>query len=405
MLEGLGRIKVPKSSDVLAERLKQEILGDGYNLGAALPTERELVSTTGLSRGSVREALRILEAQGLVHTRAGRYGGTTVSQPTADQLAEHINLFAKGRSVTLSALVEVRLALEPMVAALAAERRTENDLSNLRAIAERIDWAADNDLSAFLEENVNWHDAIAAASHNDLLHAFATSVRDEIQAGEIKHALRFTLDVSWKPHLWPARHDAPSGGPKSPPMGTRVRLKSNFDISKFSATNQVVLKALKKYGMFLADNGGGWFVNGAPNPKFNDDDLHLLIQITPRTAFEVVDTSTWMVDPNSAQAMSKPYRTATVHSLDLSRVRAYPNPWRADQPYGRQITFDHLPDSATVRVFTISGRLVKTLTISGGLATWDLRNSAGELVASGLYIYLVTAPDGQKIRRQIALIR
>jgi GntR family transcriptional regulator, transcriptional repressor for pyruvate dehydrogenase complex len=176
MLEGLGRIKVPKSSDVLAERLKQEILGDGYNLGASLPTERELVSTTGLSRGSVREALRILEAQGLVNTRAGRYGGTTVSQPTTVQLASHVNLYAKGRSVPISALVEVRLALEPMVAALAAERRTDEDLAILHAIAERIDWASDNDLSAFLEENVNWHDAIAAASHNDLLHAFATSV-------------------------------------------------------------------------------------------------------------------------------------------------------------------------------------------------------------------------------------
>ena len=187
LLEGLGRIKVPKSSDVLAERLKQEILGDGYNLGAALPTERELVSTTGLSRGSVREALRILEAQGLVHTRAGRYGGTTVSQPTAGQLAGHINLYVKGRSVTLSALVEVRLALEPMVAALAAARRTEDDLSNLRAIAKRIDWAADNDLSAFLEENVNWHNAIAAASHNDLLQAFANSVSGLMfEASQIK---------------------------------------------------------------------------------------------------------------------------------------------------------------------------------------------------------------------------
>lgn len=187
MMEGLGRIKVPKSSDVLAERLKQEILSDGYRPGAALPTERELVSTTGLSRGSVREALRILEAQGLVNTRAGRYGGTTVTQPTNDQLAGHISLYAKGRSVPLSALVEVRLALEPMVAALAAAHRTDEDLINLRAIAERIKWAADNDLNAFLEENVNWHDAIAAASHNDLLQAFATSVSGLMfEASQIK---------------------------------------------------------------------------------------------------------------------------------------------------------------------------------------------------------------------------
>lgn len=187
MLDGLGRIKVPKSSDVLAERLKQEILGDGYRPGSSLPTERELVLTTGLSRGSVREALRILEAQGLVHTRAGRYGGTTVSEPTTDHLTNNINLYAKGRSVSLSALVEVRLAVEPMVAALAAERRTEEDLANLHAITERLNWAADHDITAFLEENVNWHDAIAAASHNDLLHAFATSVSGLMfEASQIK---------------------------------------------------------------------------------------------------------------------------------------------------------------------------------------------------------------------------
>lgn len=176
MLEGLGRIKVPKSSDVLAERLKQEILSDAYHPGSMLPTERDLVNATGLSRGSVREALRILEAQGLVHTRAGRYGGTTVSTPSDDHLVGHINLYARGRSLPLGSLAEVRLALEPMVAALAAQRRTEEDLDTLRAIAERIELAAENDLDAFLEENVNWHDALAVASHNDLLRALAISV-------------------------------------------------------------------------------------------------------------------------------------------------------------------------------------------------------------------------------------
>ena len=178
MLEGLGRIKVPKSSDVLAERLKQEILSDAYPPGSMLPTERELVSTTGLSRGSVREALRILEAQGLVATRAGRYGGSTVSMPSDDQLAGHINIFAKGRSIPLTALAEVRLALEPKVAALAAQRRTEEDLATLSAIQERIEKTADDpdDLEAFLIENVNWHDALAAAAHNELLCALAVSV-------------------------------------------------------------------------------------------------------------------------------------------------------------------------------------------------------------------------------------
>jgi GntR family transcriptional repressor for pyruvate dehydrogenase complex len=178
ILQGLERIKVPKSSDVLADRLKQDILSDAYPPGSMLPTERELVSATGLSRGSVREALRILEAQGLVATRAGRYGGSTVSMPSDHHLAGQLNIFTKGRSISLKALVEVRLALEPMVAALAAERRTEEDLDTLRAISDRIERTADEveDLDAFLLENVNWHDALSAASHNDLLCALATSV-------------------------------------------------------------------------------------------------------------------------------------------------------------------------------------------------------------------------------------
>lgn len=176
ILEGLGRIKVPKSSDVLAERLKTEILGDAFHPGASLPTERELVSSTGLSRGSVREALRILEAQGLVNTRPGRYGGTTVTQPTDSHLAGHINLFAKGRSVPLMALIEVRLALEPWVAFLAAQRRTEEDLVTLRGIAERLEGSAEGEIETFLIENVRWHDALAAASHNDLLRALASPV-------------------------------------------------------------------------------------------------------------------------------------------------------------------------------------------------------------------------------------
>lgn len=178
MLESLGRIKVPKSCDVLADKLKQEILGDTYPPGAALPTERELVLATGLSRGSVREALRILEAQGLVVTRAGRYGGSTVAQPSDTLLASHINLFAKGRSVPLRSLVEVRQALEPMVAYLAARHRTEDDLVELRNISERLDAAVPTDVAGFLEENVNWHNALAAASHNELLSALMLSVSE-----------------------------------------------------------------------------------------------------------------------------------------------------------------------------------------------------------------------------------
>lgn len=176
MLVDLGTIKVPKSCEVLAERLQQQILSGAYPPGSALPTERELVAGTGLSRGSVREALRILEAQGLVQTRAGRYGGSVVSRPTDALLASHINLFAKGRSVSLRALVEARQALEPMVAYLAARHRSEADLTALTLISARLDEAALDDVPRFLEENAHWHTALAAASHNDLLRAFTSSI-------------------------------------------------------------------------------------------------------------------------------------------------------------------------------------------------------------------------------------
>ena len=176
LLERLGLISVPKSCDVLAERLQEQILSGFYPAGSALPTERELVAGTGLGRGSVREALRILEAQGLVRTRAGRYGGSVVSRPTDALLASHINLFAKGRSVPLGALVEARQALEPMVAYLAARNRSDEDLASLVAISARLDAAAHSDVPRFLEENAHWHSALAVASHNDLLRAFTASI-------------------------------------------------------------------------------------------------------------------------------------------------------------------------------------------------------------------------------------
>ena len=163
MLIDLGSVHVPNSCDVLAERLQQQILTGAYPPGSPLPTERELVASSGLSRGSVREALRILGAQGLVRTRAGRYGGSVVSRPTDAQLAGHINLFAKGRGVSLSALVQARQAVEPMVAQLAARHRTAADLAALQLISARLDEAALDDAPRFLEENANWHTALAAA--------------------------------------------------------------------------------------------------------------------------------------------------------------------------------------------------------------------------------------------------
>jgi hypothetical protein len=125
---------------------------------------------------------------------------------------------------------------------------------------------------------------------------------DEIVAGEIRHAIRFTVPQTQRAYVWPARHYASSlTGAQYPPMGARFRLKASFDISKFSATNQIILKALQRYGMILADNGSSWYLSGAPDARWNNDDLHVLTGIAGSN-FEAVDVSPLMVDPNSGQA-------------------------------------------------------------------------------------------------------
>ena len=171
----LSPIVVPKTSDVLAGELRKQILGGSVAAGAALPAERELVLQTGLSRGSVREALRILEAEGLVSTRPGRLGGSVARKPGDESLAKYISLFVHGRGISLLSLLQSREAFEPSLAALAARNRTEEELKDLFAISERLE-AAYTDTPLYLAENVHWHCAVAAASHNELLRAFMVAI-------------------------------------------------------------------------------------------------------------------------------------------------------------------------------------------------------------------------------------
>jgi hypothetical protein len=114
---------------------------------------------------------------------------------------------------------------------------------------------------------------------------------DEVSAGVIDHALRFTAPETRRAYVYPARHFASSStSPSLPPMGLRVRLKASVDISTFPKQARVVLKALQVYGMILADNGSPWYVSGAPNSHWSNNDLHTLSRLTGAD-FEVVDTS------------------------------------------------------------------------------------------------------------------
>jgi hypothetical protein len=109
--------------------------------------------------------------------------------------------------------------------------------------------------------------------------------------GDLDHALRFTAERTRRAFVFPARHYASdSTDPSLPPMGLRVRLKASVDISGFPKQARVVLQALKTYGMIVADNGSNWYISGAPDSRWNNDDLHTLGRITGAD-FEVVDTS------------------------------------------------------------------------------------------------------------------
>jgi hypothetical protein len=114
---------------------------------------------------------------------------------------------------------------------------------------------------------------------------------DEVKRGRIDHALRFTVQRSRRAYVYPARHFASSlTDPDLPAMGQRFRLRAGFDSSRYGRQSRVILAALKRYGMIVADNGSDWFVSGAPSRGWNNDDLHGLHGVKG-SDFEVVDTS------------------------------------------------------------------------------------------------------------------
>ncbi|MBV8301275.1 MAG: hypothetical protein JOY68_05080 [Candidatus Dormibacteraeota bacterium] len=112
---------------------------------------------------------------------------------------------------------------------------------------------------------------------------------DEVASGVISHALRFTVDQTQNGFIHPATHEAGVADASDPPMGMRLRLKASFDLSPFHGEALVILTALKRYGMFVADNGSSWFISGSTDSRWDDNDLDQLKSV-PGSAFEVVDT-------------------------------------------------------------------------------------------------------------------
>jgi hypothetical protein len=150
---------------------------------------------------------------------------------------------------------------------------------------------------------------------------------DEVAAGQIKHALRFTLQHSRQAFTPPASHwAANSSNSLAAPMGMRLRLKANYDISGFSAKNQVILNALKKYGMIMADNGSSMYITGAPDDRWDDSDLHNLGQVQA-SAFEVVQMNPVYTSGNVPQGTAPTISSFAASSNTISAGQSTTLSW------------------------------------------------------------------------------
>jgi hypothetical protein len=165
------------------------------------------------------------------------------------------------------------------------------------------------DLTADGQRPYTWTSADAAG-----LPIFPGLIRyDEVAAGKIPHAIRFTLQRSQAAFIPPASHWAANNSSSlAAPMGMRLRLKSSFDISGYSANNQVILAAMKYYGLIMADNGTSMYISGTPDSRWDNNDLHNLGQV-PASAFEVLQMTPLYTAANLPQGAAP-----TINSLGAS---------------------------------------------------------------------------------------
>ncbi len=168
-------VLVPKASDVLAARLRALILSGQLAPGDSLPAERDLVIESGLSRAPVREALRVLESEGLIVTRPGRAGGSVVTRPGRASVARSVEQFVRIHDVRLESLLDCRLAIEPMLAKLAAQHRTAAEFDELERLHVAF-IASVVDVEAYRRVNLEWHLAVARASRNEPLTALMEAI-------------------------------------------------------------------------------------------------------------------------------------------------------------------------------------------------------------------------------------
>ena len=140
---------------------------------------------------------------------------------------------------------------------------------------------------------------------------------DEVASGEIDHAIRITLRRTDRRYVWPARHQAGVSDATAAPMGAWLRLKRSTDLSRLGPQARVVAKALQVHGAIVADNGSSWYLSGAPDDRFDNDDLHTLGALTG-SDFEFVDPSSLMTGPDTGRVVAPtPPRTDVTGGLTV----------------------------------------------------------------------------------------
>jgi hypothetical protein len=180
------------------------------------------------------------------------------------------------------------------------------------------------DLQNYESRPYTWSSADASG-----LPIFPGLVRyDEVSAGAINHAIRVTVPRTRPSFVLPATHWASTNTSSPVPMGTRLRLKASYNISSFSAANQVILNAMKKYGLLVTDNGSAMFFSGAPDDRWNNDDLHKLGGI-PASAFEVIQLGTQYSASNVPQGSAPSISGLTASAMSVASGTPVTLSWNA----------------------------------------------------------------------------
>lgn len=237
-------------------------------------------------------------------------------------------------------------------------------------------WSANNsavwDLQNYNNRIYTWTSADAAG-----LPILPGLVRyDEVSAGAINHALRFTVPNTWAAFVSPATHWAQTNGGSPIPMGMRIRLKASFDISGFSAENQVILTAMKTYGLILADNGSAIYVTGTADTRWDDDDLHNLTTVVG-SDFEVVQMPT-EIDYGNVPTGAAPVITSfTAAPTTVSAGTAVTLTWSASDA-----SYLFINPSVGTQVGTLRGTSVVVNPAATTTYTLNATNSYGRTTAT-----------------------